>query len=268
MSRGAVDAVTLSGSLAAGYAAQELCARRHLPLQAELGGNNAAIVCGDADLAAAAQAVAAAAFGFAGQRCTANRRVIVDDAVYDAFLDALKRAAAALAWGDPGDDATEIGPVISMAAHSRIAGFTGRAEHAGHRVWRPLGMQPHDSGCSAGAYSPPTIVCCDDAAHEIVQEETFGPVLVVQRAVGWDEAVELCNGVRQGLVAALFSRDKSRWEDFQERVHVGILKRNAATADVSAQLPFGGWGASGLGPSEHGSGDAEFYSRRQAVYGG
>src|SRR6185369_11871813 len=99
---------------------------------------------------------------------------------------------------------------------------------------------------------PPTIVCCDDPAHEIVQEETFGPVLVVQEAEGFREALELCNGVRQGLVASLFSRSKQNQAKFLKRAQAGILKINQATADANVEAPFSGWKASGIGPPEHG----------------
>jgi acyl-CoA reductase-like NAD-dependent aldehyde dehydrogenase len=109
-----VDAVTLSGSLPAGYALQEICARRHVPFQAELGGNNAAIVWEDADLPDAATRIAEAAFGFAGQRCTANRRAIVAAGCYEPFLSQLQAAVAALVWGDPLEPATQIGPLISV----------------------------------------------------------------------------------------------------------------------------------------------------------
>jgi acyl-CoA reductase-like NAD-dependent aldehyde dehydrogenase len=99
-----------------------------------------------------------------------------------------------------------------------------------------------------------------------VQEETFGPVLVVQRAAGFDEALALCNGVRQGLVAALFSRSPDLQEQFLHGARAGILKINHGTADADARTPFGGWKASGVGPPEHGSADREFYTRMQAVY--
>ncbi|HWZ85222.1 MAG TPA: aldehyde dehydrogenase family protein, partial [Thermoanaerobaculia bacterium] len=101
MSDPGVDAVSLSGSSLAGWAAQEICARRRIPLQAELGGNNAAIVWHGADLARAASLVAQGAFAFAGQRCTANRRAIVSADLFDAFLELLTGATVALRWGDP-----------------------------------------------------------------------------------------------------------------------------------------------------------------------
>jgi acyl-CoA reductase-like NAD-dependent aldehyde dehydrogenase/nicotinamidase-related amidase len=263
----AVDAVTLSGSLRAGYALQEICARRHVPFQAELGGNNAAVVWEDADLPDAATRIAEAAFGFAGQRCTANRRAVVAAGCYEAFLDHLQAATAGLVWGDPLEPATQVGPLISVGKRDQVAALVGRAAPAARRV-----LVPHEGQANgerlrqAGAYYAPTIVCADDPALEIVQEETFGPVLVVQRVTDFTEALDLCNGVRQGLVAALFSRSPELQRRFLAGAGAGILKLNRGTADADAVTPFGGWKASGVGPPEHGPSDREFYTRTQAVY--
>jgi len=101
-----------------------------------------------------------------------------------------------------------------------------------------------------------------------VQEETFGPVLVAQRAASFDHALELCNGVRQGLIAALFSASPSHQEKFLRQARAGVLKLNRATADADAVSPLGGWKASGVGPAEHGPSDREFFCRVQTIYRG
>jgi acyl-CoA reductase-like NAD-dependent aldehyde dehydrogenase len=258
-----VDAVTLSGSPAAGRTVAALCARRLLPLQAELGGNNAAIVQPDCDLEDAARRVVDGAFAFAGQRCTANRRVIVDAAVYDSFLDLLQAATAAFPWGDPFAEGTRMGPLISAESRERVAAVIERAVAAGAKALTPWTGQPPGI---EGAWHPPVIMTCDDPGAEIIQEEAFGPVLVVQKAEGWEHALDLLNGVRQGLAAALFSRSEERRRDFLARARAGILKIGETTADAAADLPFGGWKASGFGPPEHGPGNRDFYTRFQAVY--
>jgi len=256
-----VRAISLTGSAAAGTAAQEIAARRHVPLQAELGGNNAAIVWSDTDLDHAAQRIAEGAFGQGGQRCTANRRVIVERACSEAFLSRLARATAALVVGDPADPATHVGPLVSAAAATRVRDAIERARAGGCEVVVPHAARP------PGAYIAPTIVLCDDPGSEIVQEETFGPVLVVQRAESFPQALRLLNGVRQGLVAALFSPSIDRRARFLEDAEAGILKLDDTTADAGVEEPFGGWKASGIGPPEHGDGDREFYTRAQALYG-
>jgi len=259
----ASDGVTISGSLKAGRAAQEICAARHIPLQAELGGNNASVVWGDAELGAAAASITEGAFAFAGQRCTANRRAIVHSSIYDVFLDQLVMASRRLILGDPADEKTQIGPLISSTSCNRVKGVIDRARAAGLRVITPSGKLDAAQG---DAWLEPTIVCCDDPSAEIVQEETFGPVLVVQQAGDWDQAISLCNGVKQGLAAAIFTTSPKRIEDFLRRTRAGILKINASTANAAVDLPFGGWKASGIGPAEHGPANREFFTRMQSIY--
>ena len=267
MSDPGVDAVTISGSSLAGWAAQEICARRRIPLQAELGGNNAAIVWEGADLPGAAALVARGAFAFAGQRCTANRRAIVDARLADEFLAHLTAATAALSWGDPLDPKTEIGPLVSEEARRRIAATVEGASAAGARILVPAPYLSATSG-AAGAYYPATIVVGAEAESDVVQEEAFGPLLVIEHARDFEHALALANGVRQGLVAALFSGAGPWRERFHREAEAGILKWNTSTADADASAPFGGWKASGVGPPEHGAGNVEFYTRAQAIYGG
>ena len=95
----------------------------------------------------------------------------------------------------------------------------------------------------------------------------MSPLLVVQRAEDFDQALKLCNGVRHGLMAALFSNSADLQGKFLMEAQAGMLKINSATAGVDVSLPFGGWKMSGLGPPEHGEGDRLFYTRMQAVYG-
>jgi acyl-CoA reductase-like NAD-dependent aldehyde dehydrogenase len=264
-----VDAVTFTGSAAAGYAIQEICARRFVPLQAELSGNNAAIVWDDADLPQAAAQVAWGAFGFAGQRCTANRRVIVSAPLFENFLRELKIAAEKLVWGDPLKKSTDIGPVLHAGKRDEHAALIHASKNSGaaHRVESLFEKRAQESWVKSGAYAQPAIVCCDRPEHSLIQEETMSPLLVVQRADDFNHALKLCNGVRHGLVAALFSNSPELQRKFLAEARAGILKLNSATAGVAASLPFGGWKASGLGPPEHGEGDRLFYTRMQAVYG-
>src|SRR5262245_60836922 len=266
MREAGVGAVTITGSLATGRVAQDICAERHIPLQAELGGNNAAIVWPDADLAAAARAVATGAFEMAGQRCTANRRVIVHDDCREAFIPLLLEATAALKWGDPAEADTVIGPMVSTAHRDRVAALVQRATSSCD-ARLPLGDEPRSVGTHAAKFYPPTIMFCDEPAAKIVQEETFGPVLVVQKAADWKVALSLCNGVRQGLAAAVFTNSDEVANRFLDEAEAGMLKVNQATSNAAVDAPFGGWKACCLGPPEHCQFDAEFFTRPQTVYG-
>ncbi len=140
-----------------------------------------------------------------------------------------------------------------------------RAAADGARVIAPHTSAPTDS---RRLLSADTRGGASRHESEIVQEETFGPVLVLESARDFEEALRLSNGVRQGLAAALFAGPGPWRKRFQAAAEAGILKWNLSTADADAFAPFGGWKASGLGPPEHGPGNAEFYTRLQAIYGG
>jgi len=265
----AVSAVSITGSPAAGFSAQDICARRSIPLQAELGGNNAAIVWEAANLDKAAAQIVWGALAFAGQRCTANRRVIVPESGLSGFLELLTQAAGRLVWGDPLDPHTDIGPVISPQCRSAMEACLADTQtedgldYLLHPHAQPRLAEPPVSA----SYARPTLVVCRAPDHVLVREEWMAPLLVVQPAADFDHAMALCNGVRHGLAAALFSQSKVLQQQFLEDAQAGILKINASTAGVDPSLPFGGWKASGLGPPEHGEGDALFYQRLQTVYG-
>lgn len=257
-----VDAVTLSGSSASGHAAAELCLRRRIPLQAELGGNNGAIVWRDGDLDRAAAAIAFGAFGFAGQRCTANRRVIADAAIHDALVERLCAATARLGAGDLRASDTVLCPLVSAEHAARVREVIARARAAGAIVYEPHPVRRDDP-----AWVAPAIVTGIDPPQEIVTEETFGPLLVVQRAEGFEHALTLLDGVEQGLVASLFSTSDAHRRRFLAAARAGTLKLDQSTVGAEAGLPFGGWKASGIGPPEHGLGDAMFYLRPQTILG-
>jgi alpha-ketoglutaric semialdehyde dehydrogenase len=262
-----VSAASLSGSSRTGFAAQEICSGRRIPLQAELGGNNASIVWDGTDPASTARLVAHGAFAFAGQRCTANRRAIVSRRLCDRFLDELVGALRGIRWGDPSKPETEAGPLISEEACRRVAAIVSRASAGQARVQTYDDNSVFDSLREAGTYHPPVIVVGPDSGSEIVQEETFGPVLVVQPADDFDGALELLNGVPQGLVASLLGGSALERSRFLDEAEAGIVKIDRATSDADALAPFGGWKASGVGPPEHGAADREFFTREQAVYG-
>jgi acyl-CoA reductase-like NAD-dependent aldehyde dehydrogenase/nicotinamidase-related amidase len=259
-----IAAVSLTGSQAAGQQASALCAEAGKPLQAELGGNNAAIVLPDCDLDRFAPAMAMAAFGFAGQRCTATRRFIVLESRRRAFEEALAASAQALRLGPPEKETTQLGPLISMQSRARVQDAVDTAVAGAARVLCG-GKIPGELG--RGCWYRPTLLACDDPNAPIVREETFGPVAVIQTAPDFDAALDLANAVPQGLVATLYGEDPALQRRFAERAQAGILRLNETGFGIHPDAPFGGWKASGMGPPEHGIWDREFYARAQALYG-
>jgi len=182
----------------------------------------------------------------------------------DRVLPLVVAAARSLVIGDPDSRDTVVGPLISAAARDRVAGVVGRAV-AGGAALLTGGAVPDVGG--PGAYYEPTVLLCDDRHAAVVQEETFGPVLVVQPAADLDDAIALANGVRQGLLMAVCTRDPAARSAVMARAAAGIVQIGSRPPAIHPDAPFGGWKASGLGPPEHGVWDVEFLTRAQAVYG-
>jgi acyl-CoA reductase-like NAD-dependent aldehyde dehydrogenase len=264
ISRTEIAVISFTGSCDAGRQVASLCGRHGKLLQAELGGNNAAVIMPDADLETSARELAASAFSFAGQRCTATRRFIIHYDIARQFREALVVATESLPVGDPMDPQTHVGPVISREKQERLkkevqaACFCGARLLCGGRI---------PSAWTMGCWFEPTLLDAPNPSLPIVQEETFGPVALLQVARNIEDALDRLNGVAQGLIASLYSQDRDAQRLFLKKAECGILKLNQPTVGVIPGAPFGGWKASGLGPPEHGVGDRECYTRWQSVYG-
>ncbi len=259
-----IAAVSVTGSIPTGRTVAALCALSTRPLQAELGGNNAVIVLRDADVEAEADALARAAFSFAGQRCTAIRRFIVERSHMDVFLERFVAATRALRLGDPLDERTEVGPLLSPERVAAVEAVVHEAVASGAELLTGGGAP---AGLGDGCWLEPAVLSAVRPDSAVALEETFGPVAVVLPADDLDDAIALANAVPHGLVAGLLTRDRAARARFAESVEAGILKLARGPFSVHPDAPFGGWKASGIGPPEHGRWDAEFYSRPQAIYG-
>lgn len=259
-----IDAVSFTGSCESGIEIAQLCALNPKPLQAELGGNNAVIIMPDADLEKAACESARSAFGFSGQRCTAAQRFIVCRKVRSAFEQTLVAAIKSLRLGDPLGQETEVGPVISRQKGQALLSIVSKAIRQGAQLLCGGGFS---DGWEAGSWFEPTLLFSPTPDLDVVKEEIFGPIAVIQSACDWEEAIGLLNSVKQGLVASLYTHDPRVQRSFLDNAKCGILKLNQPTAGAHPQAPFIGWKASGFGPPEHGNWDREFYTRPQALYG-
>jgi aldehyde dehydrogenase (NAD+) len=258
----AADAVSFTGSVAAGAAVRARAAARGIPAQCEMGGQNAAVVLPDADAGAAAAAIAAAAMGYAGQKCTATSRVIVAGDV-DAFAERLAAAVEALPVGDPADPATVVGPVIEPRPRDAIHAAVDRAAAGGARVL--TGGSAGGPADGDGWFVAPTLLAGVPAGDDLLTEEYFGPVCVVQPAGSVDEAVRIANGVRYGLVAAVYTRDLGAALTLADRLEVGMVKVNAPTTGVDFHAPFGGDKESSYGPREQGPAARDFYTKTVTI---
>ncbi len=209
---------------------------------AEMGGKDPTVVCADADLDAAALGIVQAAFGYAGQKCSACSRAIVEDSVYDAVLEKVKALTERLTVGLPEENAA-VGPVIHAQSGERIMAYL-RDLPDGARIVTGGGQA--DVPGRAGAYIQPTVVADVPADSAIFQEEVFGPVLTFTRARDWRHAIELANDSDYGLTASFYSRDPMKVDAARRLMHVGNLYINRkCTGAMSGTHAFGGYGMSG-----------------------
>ncbi|MEU5881378.1 aldehyde dehydrogenase family protein [Spirillospora sp. NPDC047279] len=229
--------VSFTGSVPVGWSINDQVPRKHVTL--ELGGNGAAVVLPDADLDWAAQRIGLFSNYQAGQSCIAVQRVYVDRAVYDAFVPKLVDVVNGLVTGDPWDDKTQVGPLVSRDAAERVEAWVGEAVEAGAKVLA--------GGTRDGAAYAPTILSevPDDA--KVVRQEVFGPVLLVQPVDGVDEAFERVNDSTFGLQAGVFTRNL----DIAFRAHRELDVGGVIIGDVPSyradQMPYGGVKDSGVG---------------------
>jgi acyl-CoA reductase-like NAD-dependent aldehyde dehydrogenase len=252
-----VAAVSFTGSSEVGRQISRRAAERGCRVQAEMGGQNPSVVLAGADLDRAATAIAYAAMGYAGQKCTATSRVIVESAVYPQFRDRLAAAIEALPVLDPADDKTLVGPVIDdgarTAALAAVAGSGGRVLTGGTALDAP------------GFYLAPTLVELDRPAGPLATEEVFAPVAALIPAGSAGEAISIANAVRYGLVAAVFTSDLGHALQLTRRLEAGMIRVNAPTSGVDFQAPFGGAKDSSYGPREQGLAARAFYTESRTV---
>ncbi len=252
-----VAAVSFTGSVPVGQDIARRVAGRGGRVQAEMGGQNPSIVLADADLAKAATTIAYAAMGYAGQKCTATSRVIVEEAVYPEFLDLLEAAVTSLQVVDPSAEGTLVGPVIDGAARSSALDAVAAS---GGRVI--TGGKPLDA---PGFYLAPTLVELDGPTGPLATEEVFAPVAAVLSAESAARALTIANGVRFGLVAAVFTRDLGRALRLANFLDAGMVRVNAPTSGVDFHAPFGGVKESSYGPREQGLAARDFYTESRTV---
>ncbi|MGG2460497.1 aldehyde dehydrogenase family protein [Streptomyces sp. RGM 3693] len=247
----AADVVSFTGSTAVGQAVARTVADRGVPVQAELGGLNAAIVLPDADLDTAAAHLAAAIAGYAGQKCTATSRVIAVGAALDPLREALIAHLRALPVGDPADPTTVCGPLIDERARSRVTeARRGLSELAG--VPAPARND--------GWYAAPALVENVPPGHPLLHQEVFGPLAVLLCADDLDHAVRIANSVPYGLVTSVHTASLDTALHGLDRLDTGMIRVNAPSTGVDFHLPFGGTKASSRGPREQGGAALDFYT--------
>lgn len=238
-----VDVVCFTGSYSTGVRVAAAAAANLTRVQLELGGKDAAYVCDDVEIAATADAVAEGIFYNAGQSCCAIERLYVHDAIHDDFVAALVAVAERLVVGDPLDERTDLGPLARPAQIELLEAQVADAVAKGGRVVTGGSRAEHGA-----AWFAPTVVVDADPSMLLMREESFGPVIGVQRVADDEHAVAAMDDADYGLTAAVFSRDRARAEAILARLETGTVYWNCSDR-TTVRLPWAGRRHSGLGTS-------------------
>ncbi len=227
----------------------------------EMGGKDSIIVADDANLDAAVEGVAQSAYGFSGQKCSACSRAIVDEEIYDVFLERLKARVEKIAVGDPAENKA-MGPVVSEKQFKKVLGYIDVGKKEG-RVIAGGGAAPE---AGPGYYIQPTVIADVAPKARIAQEEIFGPVLAVIKAGNFDEALDIANNTEFGLTGSVYSTSRQKLERARHEFHVGNLYFNRkSTGAIVGAHPFGGFNMSGTDSKAGGPDYLLLFSQAKSV---
>ncbi len=260
-----LKAVSFTGSCQVGNWLHGEASKRHLRIQLEMGGKNPTIVLADADFNSAVENVVNAAFFSTGQKCTATSRAIVEESIYDRFVDALVERTKKLKVGNGMDPDVHIGPAVDQAQLDTDLKYIeiGRKEIGAPKIG---GNRLTGGAYDKGYFVEPTIFADVQESHTLAQEEVFGPVLAVMKAKDFEDAMRIANNIPFGLSSSIQTSNISRAFEYIYRSEAGLLTVNLPSAGVEYQLPFGGTKDSSFGPKEQGPAAMEFYSDYKTVY--
>jgi acyl-CoA reductase-like NAD-dependent aldehyde dehydrogenase len=250
-----VAKVAFTGSTAVGRRVGELAAQSIKRVTLELGGKSANVVFADADLEKAAASAPGAVFGNAGQDCCARSRILVERRALEPFLEALEREVKALRVGDPLDEATEMGPLISAEQREKVASYLDDDAPVAFRGSAPDGP---------GWWFPPTVLSPLSNDDRAAREEIFGPVAAVIPFADEAEAVKLANDTIYGLSGSIWTRDGAKALRIARALETGTLSINSNTS-VRVTTPFGGFKQSGIG-RELGPHALDYYTELKNVF--
>jgi betaine-aldehyde dehydrogenase len=256
----AVDMVSFTGSTAAGRQIMATCAQRMKRVMLELGGKSAGIVLDDADLETAIPQLLGGALINNGEACAALTRILIPHSRHDEMVDALCAAVAATPVGDPFDESSAIGPMVTAQHRERVEGYIALGQEEGAKVALGGGRPP---GQPRGWYVEPTVLVNVDNSMRVAREEIFGPVLSVIPYTDEDDAVRIANDSDFGLAGAVFTSDRGRGERIVRRLRAGTVTVNGFGLDP--MIPYGGFRQSGIG-REGGVEGIEAYLETKALF--
>ncbi len=258
-----VNAVTFTGSVNTGKAVASATAQNFVRCQLEMGSKNALVILNDADIDTAVEATISGSFSGAGQKCTASSRLIVENSIYDSYLEALLKRMSKLKVGHALEDGIFMGPVIddkqlrsNLSWVEKISKTGGELVFGGKRL-----NASHD-----GYYMSPTLFVETKNDWEANQEELFAPIACVIRVESLEEAIDMVNNTKFGLTSGVITSSLRSSALFKKNVQTGCVMINLPTAGTDYHVPFGGRKSSSFGPREQGQYAREFYTVIKTTY--
>ena len=260
-----VSKVTFTGSVETGRIVYETAAKKLVPVTLELGGKSPMVVMGDADLEKAVEgAITGVRFTRQGQSCTAASRILVHESLAPQSVEMLVSRVSAMKIGDPLDEATDIGTIVSPGQFERVQYYLKLAEETQGAVLHRCGELPEDERLADGLFVQPTVITGLTNNHRACREEIFGPVTAILTFKTLDEAIEIANDTEYGLAATIWTNDLQAAMRGVNELEAGFVQVNQNLV-VQPMLPYGGFKTSGLGKEASLDAMLEHFTHRKTV---
>ena len=260
-----INKISFTGSVLTGKNIFANAANKIIPLTFELGGKSPMIICGDADFD---DALEGAIFGMRytrqGQSCSAASRIYVHESIYNKFIDSLSEKLNKLIIGDPFDEKTDIGAIISKKQYDTINSYLDLVSHSQTIKKIICGKLPSDSKLKDGFFLQPTLLTEIANDHKLVREEIFGPICCIQKWNDFDQVLDMANDSSYGLTASIWTKDLNKALRAVNEIDAGLVQVNQC-ALVQANLPYGGFKNSGLGQEATKESMLEHFTHRKTV---
>ncbi|KQV99600.1 aldehyde dehydrogenase family protein [Rhizobacter sp. Root1221] len=261
-----VNAISFTGSVATGQRVAAACVSRFAKFQLEMGGKNPFVVLDDADLAVAVNCAVDSGYFSTGQRCTASSRVIVTEGIHDKFVAAVAERIKTLKVDDARKAGTDIGPVVDDRQLAQNLEYVQIGQAEGARLVAGGQAIPTNADGQPGYFMSPALFAETTPSMRINREEIFGPVVSVQKARNYEEALFMANDTPFGLASGIATTSLKHATHFKRHAQAGMVMVNLPTAGVDYHVPFGGRKGSSYGPREQGRYAAEFFTTVKTAY--